>query len=409
VTTRAECADRDTEDPLGALRERFVLPPDTIYLLGNSLGALPVTAPASFERVVRDEWGRHLIGGWNRGWYAQPVELGDRLARLIGADAGEVLVADSTSVNVQKVVYAALRARAGDGRTAVGYNAAMFPTDCYVTESVARAVGATAVPLHLVDGDLPPLPPGCAAVVLSHVDYRSGRLLDMPRLTRTLHDAGAAAIWDLSHSVGALPVDLNGCDADYAVGCTYKYLNSGPGAPAFLFVSRRHLADAEVLPAGWFAHREPFAMAPAFAPADTIRRFLVGTPPVVASAGLAASLDVFDDVDLAALRGKSLGLTDTFVDVLRAAGARVEVLTPLEHEARGSQVSLRHPAAYPVVRNLAARGVIGDFRAPDVMRFGFAPLYTRYTDAFDAAAALVQILREETWRDPAYAVREDVT
>jgi len=410
VTSREECVERDDRDPLRSQRERFLLPDGVIYLLGNSLGALPTDAPVAFERVVRDEWGQHLIDGWNRGWYDLPVALGDRLARQLGASQGEVVVADSTSVNLMKVVYAALMLGRDSGRGLIGYDATMFPTDGYVTASVASAVGARPAPLVVSDGRLPdPLPDGLAAVVLSHVDYRSGRLLDMPGITRRLHEHGALAIWDLSHSAGAVPIDLDGCDVDYAVGCTYKYLNSGPGAPAFAFVRDRLLARTTILPAGWFAHRAPFAMAPEFAPADDIRRLLVGTPPVVACAGLAASLDRFDEVELPALRDKSLALGRVFADVVTAAGVDVEVVTPMADDERGSQISLRHPSAYPIVRNLIARGVVGDFREPDIARFGFAPLYTRFVDAYDAAAALVDVVRTESWTDPAYAARSAVT
>ena len=400
----------DATDPLAALRDRFLLPEGQIYLLGNSLGALPASAPPVIDRVVRAEWGARLIDGWNAGWYDAPIVLGDRLARLLGAAAGEVVVADTTSINLMKVVHASLTIGRVSGRDVVGYDAAMFPTDIYVTESVARATGASAAPLTLVDGALPgQLPPTLAAVVLSHVDYRSGRLLDMSAMTAELHAHGALAIWDLSHSVGALPIELDACDVDYAVGCTYKYLNAGPGAPAFVFVRDRLLPQTVSLPAGWFAHREPFAMAAQFAPADDIRRLHVGTPPVIASAGLEASLDVFDDVELSALRTKSLALTDTFVAALDDAAVPVEVVTPRLSRHRGSQISLRHRDAYPVVRNLAARGVIGDFREPDIMRFGFAPLYTRYVDAYDAASTLVDVLGSGSFRDPAYAERKPVT
>ena len=407
---REECERLDREDPLAAAREQFVLPPDVVYLLGNSLGALPTGARAAFDRVVQDEWGRHLIGGWNLGWYDQPRGLGDRLARLIGAGPGEVVVADTTSVNLMKAVFAALTEQAAQDKRVICYEAGLFPTDIYVASSVAAATGASAEPVDVVDGELPTtLPDDVAALVLSHVDYRSGRLLDMRRLTSQLHQRGILAIWDLSHSAGAVPVRLDDCDVDYAIGCTYKYLNAGPGAPAFVFVRDRLLATARVLPEGWFAHREPFAMAPRFAPADDIRRLLIGTPPVIASAGLAASLDLFDQVDLGELRTKSLRLTDLFVEVVLAAHCDVDVVTPMAADVRGSQVSLRHESSYPIVRALADRGVIGDFRAPDVMRFGFAPLYIRHVDAYDAATALVEVLREKTWRDPRYDVREAVT
>ena len=408
--TREDAGRLDAADPLATVRERFLLPDGVIYLLGNSLGALPRDAPAAFERVVREEWGGELIDGWNAGWYAQPVELGDRLARLVGAGPGEVAVADTTSTNLMKVVHAALAIGRAQGRTRIGYEAGMFPTDIYVTGSVAAAIGGEAIALDIDGGELPAdLPSDLAAVLLSHVDYRSGRLLDMQRLTARLHAQGTLAIWDLSHSVGALPVHLDDCDVDYAVGCTYKYLNAGPGSPAFVFVRDRLLAQTQVLPSGWFAHKTPFAMAPEFTPADDIRRMLVGTHPVVASAGLSASLDVFDDVDLDQLRGKSLALAELFLDVLKASGHDLEVVTPTTAEQRGSQLSLRHASAYPIVRNLIARGVVGDFREPDVMRFGFAPLYTRYVDVYDAVTTLVDVLTTRTYQEPGYATRHAVT
>ena len=408
--TRDDALRLDQADPLAGLRERFLLPDGVIYLLGNSLGALPRDAPAAFDRVVREEWGGQLIDGWNAGWYEQPVALGDRLARLVGASAGEIVVADSTSVNLMKVVHAALAIGREHGRTRIGFEAGMFPTDIYVTTSVAAGVGGEAVAVHIDAGELPGnLPPDLAAVLLSHVDYRSGRLLDMARLTAQLHAQGTLAIWDLSHSAGALPVHLDDCDVDYAVGCTYKYLNAGPGSPAFVYVRDRLLAQTQVLPAGWFAHKTPFAMAPDFAPADDIRRLLVGTHPVIASAGLAASLDVFEHADLDQLRAKSLALADLFLEVLAASGQQVEVVTPTAPEQRGSQLSLRHASAYPIVRNLIARGVVGDFREPDVMRFGFAPLYTGYVDAYDAVTTLVDVLATRTYQDPAYATRHAVT
>jgi kynureninase len=410
VATRDDALRADEADPLRSMRERFVLPDGLIYLLGNSLGALPAHAPAAFERVVRAEWGARLIDGWNAGWYDQPVALGARLARLVGAGPAEVVVADTTSVNLMKVVHAALTIGRAAGRDVIGYDAGLFPTDIYVTESVASATGAGSVAMTFDNGRLPAqLPDRLAAVVVSHVDYRTGRLLDMARITSALHEQGALAIWDLSHSVGVVPVRLDTDDVDYAVGCTYKYLNAGPGAPAFVFVRDRMLARTEVLPAGWFAHREPFAMAASFTAADDIRRLLVGTPPVIASTGLAASLDLFDDVDLQQVRAKSLALVDLFVETLATTGTRVEVVTPATPAERGAQISLRHAEAYPIVRNLADRRVVGDFRAPDIMRFGFAPLYTRYVDAYDAAVALADVVVTASFRDPRFAVRTAVT
>lgn len=406
---RAEQLDR--ADPLAALRQRFVLP-SGVYLDGNSLGPLPRAVPDRLERVVRQEWGQGLIGSWNSaGWFTLPLRVGDRIARLVGAPPGSVVAGDSTSVQLFNTLVAAARLR--PGRRTVVTDVANFPTDGYVAGSVARLLG---LDLVLVDPAEPlalarVLDEHLAVLTLSHVDYRTGELHDMAAVTAAAHAAGGVVVWDLAHSVGALPVDLMGADADFAVGCTYKYLDGGPGAPAFGFVHPRWQDAAEPPLTGWLGHATPFALEPEYRPAAGAARLRVGTPPVLSMAALDAALDVWDEVALADVRAKSLGLTDLFVEASQArlAGFGVEVVVPREHARRGSQVCLRHPDAYPVVQALVERGVVGDFREPDLMRFGFTPLTLRYTDVLDAVDVLADVLASQAWRDPRFARRAAVT
>ncbi|WP_201776778.1 kynureninase [Streptacidiphilus anmyonensis] len=404
VTTREDALALDAADPLRGFRDRFTLPKDVLYLDGNSLGALPSHTPERLRRMVEEEWGRGLIRSWNEaGWYDLPRGLGNRLAPLVGAAPDQVVVCDSTSVNLFKVLSAALRLR--PGRSTLVSEVGSFPTDLYMTEGLAparrRLIGRDGPTLaELLDEDT-------AVVLLSHVDYRTGRLQDMAAVTEQVHAAGALMVWDLCHSVGALPVELDACGADFAVGCGYKYLNGGPGAPAFLYAAQRHHAAARQPLSGWFGHAEPFAMSPDYRPADGIGRFLTGTPPLLSLAGLDAALDVWADVDLAQVRAKSLSLTSFFLTLTDALG--LESVTPRTPEERGSQISLRHPSAYAVVQALIARGVIGDFREPDIMRFGFTPLYVSHADVWDAADALRDVLATREWAQPRFAERGAVT
>jgi kynureninase len=388
-----------------------------IYLDGNSLGALPRRTPARVRAMVEDEWGRGLIRSWNdAGWYDLPCVLGDRLAPLVGAEPGEVVVCDSTSVNLFKVLTAALRLR--PGRRVIVSEAGSFPTDLYVAEGVGGLFGGRE--LRLIDPDPggevdgafdtaldAALDDGVAVVLLSHADYRTGRLYDMAAVTERAHRHGALVIWDLCHTAGALPVALGDCGADFAVGCTYKHLNGGPGSPAFLYAARCHHASVSQPLTGWFGHADPFAFDREYAPAPGIGRFLTGTPPLLSLAGLQASLEIWATVDLAALRAKSLALTELFIEF--TGGLGLELVTPRDPGRRGGQVSFRHPHGQAVVRALIGRGVIGDFRAPDIMRFGFAPLYLTYCDVWDAAAALADVLGSGAWRDERFAVHGTVT
>ncbi|GAA4909047.1 kynureninase [Streptomonospora salina] len=408
-TTRSDCARRDDEDPLAGFRREFLLPEGVVYLDGNSLGALPAAAPARIARTVEQEWGERLIASWNdAGWWDKPRTLGAMLAPLVGAGPHEVVVGDGTSANLFKALVAALRLNP-ERRVVLG-ETGNFPTDLYITGGVAEIMGAVE---RRVDADRRAALAGAlaagdvAVLLLSHVDYRTGALRDMAEITRLAHANGALVVWDLCHSVGALPVELAGCGVDFAVGCTYKYLNAGPGAPAFVFAAERHHGAARQPLTGWHGHARPFDFSAEYAPADGASSFLSGSQPVVAAAALEASLDLWQRVDLHQLREKSLALTELFIESTGSAG--LELVTPREGGRRGSQVALRHPQGYAIVQALIARGVVGDFRAPDVLRFGFAPLYLRYTDVFDAASALVEVVRGEEWRDPRFTAAKAVT
>ena len=398
--TRADCLARDAHDPLAALRARFDLPEGVIYLDGNSLGARPRAALPRAQEVVAREWGTDLIKSWNTaGWFDLPKRLGDRLAPLVGAGPGEVAVTDTTSLNLFKALAAALRIQAQGAaaeRRVIVTERSNFPTDIYMAEGLCRWL-ERGYRVRLVDSvDEIPAAVGadCAVLMLTHVNYRTGYQHDMAGLTRLAHEAGALVVWDLAHSAGAVPVDLQGSGADFAVGCTYKYLNGGPGAPAFIWVPHKHQAQFDHPLSGWWGHASPFAMAPAFAPVAGIGRALCGTQPIVSLTLVECGLEIFEATDMAAVRAKSLALTDLFIGLVesRCAGHPLGLVTPREHARRGSQVSFTHPHGYAVMSALIARGVIGDYREPEIMRFGFTPLYTSFTDVWDAVEILKDIL-----------------
>ncbi len=416
VIDRATCTALDDADPLASMRDRFVLPDGVIYLDGNSLGVLPKHTAAHLQRVITEEWGTGLIRSWNdAGWFAKPRTIGDRIAPLIGADAGEVVLGDSTSASLFQAAVAAVRLR--PGRRVIIAERGNFPTDLYMLEAVQELLGGgTPLERRLISDDGPTLDDvlddHVAVVVLTQVDYRTGRMHDMAEVTRKVHAAGALVVWDLCHSVGAVPIDLNGAEADFAVGCTYKYLNGGPGSPSFIWAAAQHHEAARPALTGWHGHAKPFDFTVEYAPAAGIERFRVGTPQLLSVAGLEASLDIWDDVDLELLREKSLRLTELFmslVDTRLTPRWGIEPVTPRESARRGSQVSLRHEDGYAVMQALIERGVIGDFRAPDLIRFGFTPLYTSYTDVWDAIDALEDVLDSEIWREPRFARRGTVT
>ena len=409
--TRAACEALDAADPLAPWRGRFALPDGLIYLDGNSLGPLPRTTEGLIRDVLRQQWGEGLITSWNKhGWVDLPQRLGAKIARLIGAKPHEVIVADSTSVNLFKLIAAGLGLR--PGRCAVVSERSNFPTDLYVAQGLGGLLGER-MELRLVARDEleAALDAHTALLMLTQVDYRTGHLHDMARLTQAAHAAGALALWDLAHSAGAVPVDLNGAGADLAVGCGYKYLNGGPGAPAFLFVAERWHEHAWQPITGWFGHARPFAFDAAYQPAPGIARFLAGTPPILSMTALESGVDLLLQVDQRELRRKSVSLTDAFIRLVdeRCAGFGFAVASPRAADQRGAQVALRHPEGYPIVQALIARRVIGDFRAPDQLRFGLAPLYVRYVDVWDAVDALRAVMTERVWDQPAFRQRAAVT
>jgi kynureninase len=423
MTTRQDCLALDALDPLAPLRAQFALPAGKIYLDGNSLGVLPRATPPRVAQVIEQEWGEQLIESWNTaGWIDLPQRIGDKIARLVGADPGELVVADSTSVNLFKVLSAALAIAKADApeqpaRRVILSERGNFPTDLYIAEGLARERGCELVltdtpaeiTAHLAGGSV-------AVMMLTQVDYKSGRLHDMAALTRLAHDHGALALWDLAHSAGALPVALKAAGADFAVGCGYKYLNGGPGAPAFVWAHPRHAERFWQPLSGWMGHAAPFEFTPDYRPAAGIARYLCGTPALLSMAALECGVDSVLSAEplggMAALRAKSLALTDLFIALVeaRCADDGLTVITPREHAVRGSQVALaRTEGAYAIVQALIARGVVGDFRAPDVLRFGFTPLYVRYVDVWDAVEHLRQVLTSGEWREARFNRRAAVT
>ncbi len=410
--SREACEALDRADPLSALREAFVLDPATVYLDGNSLGPLTHAARRRVQETVERQWGQDLIRSWNQhDWIGLPERLGARIARLVGAPAADVLVADSTSVNLFKLGAAFLAcARAGRGR--VVSELGNFPTDLYVLQGLEALfpgrVEFCAVPR---DGLEDAIDERTALVVLTHVHYRSARMYDMAAVTGYAHARGAAALWDLSHSVGAVPLDLAGTRADLAVGCGYKYLNGGPGAPAFLYVRSDLQAALGPGIAGWMGHEAPFAFDDDYRPAVGVSRFRAGTPGILGMAALDGSLDVFDGVDMTAVRDKSVALCELLIALVESRCARhgLQLVSPRAAAERGSHVSFSHPDGYGIIQALIARGVVGDFRTPDVLRFGLAPLYTRYVDVWDAVDALLAVLDHGEGRSGDYARMQLVT
>jgi len=414
--TRDHCLQADRQDPLAPLKQQFELPPGVIYLDGNSLGVQPKAAAARGAEVIRREWGNGLIRSWNTaGWFELPARLGDKLAQLIGAGPGEVVVTDTTSLNLFKALAAALRIQqhAAPRRRVIVSERDNFPTDLYMIQGMIDLL-QQGYEMRLVDEALPleqALDDSVAVLLLSHVNYRTGYMYDMAGVTAQAHAHGALAIWDLAHAAGAVPVDLAGANADFAVGCTYKYLNGGPGAPAYIWVAPRHTRDFWQPLSGWWGHQRPFDMAVAYEPAGGIRRYLCGTQPIVSLSLVECGLDISLAADMREVRRKSLALGDLFVQLVesRCAGHPLTLVTPRQHERRGSHISLRHPHGYAVMQALIARGVIGDYREPEVLRFGLTPLYLGYADIWDAVEILKQVLDSEAWKQPEFSRRGAVT
>jgi kynureninase len=432
LISREQCLALDAADRLAPLRQQFDLPEGVIYLDGNSLGVLPRASAARVQQVIQHEWGTDLIKSWNSaGWMDLPTRVGDKIARLVGAGPGELIAADSTSVNLFKVLSAALQIMQTDApqRRVIVSERSNFPTDLYIAQSLARQYGFSLMLVDEADDIEPALNSDLAVLLLTEVNYRTGYRHDMVALTQSAQAAGGLVIWDLAHSAGALPVDLHAAHADFAVGCGYKYLNGGPGAPAFVWAHPRHASRCWQPLAGWMGHAAPFEFRPDYLPSEGIQRFLCGTPSILGMSALECGVDSVLAAEplggMPALRAKSIALSETFIALVdsRCASLGIRLVSPRDAEQRGSQVSLRldhplHDAGYAVMKALIARGVIGDYRAgdpgqlqrsPHILRFGFTPLYTRFVDVCDAVEQLVQVLQSAEWREPRFQLRDAVT
>ena len=390
-------------------RAAFHIPEGMIYLDGNSLGPLPKSAAKRVAQVVEDEWGQQLIKGWNDcGWMASPTQMGDRIGRLIGAEPGHVVIGDTLSIKVYQALASALQMR--PDRKVILSDSGNFPSDLYMAEGLVGLLGGdyelrVVAPEDVADA----ITEDIAVTMITEVDYRTGRKHDMAELTRRAHDAGALTVWDLAHSAGAVPVDLQGAGADFAVGCTYKYLNGGPGAPAFIYVAPRHAEVAEPALAGWLGHESPFAFDLDYRAGAGISRMRVGTPPIVQMAALEAALDVWDEVDMHNIRARSIELSERFIKGVEAACPDLSLASPRDPQARGSQVSFHFENGYAAMQALIADNVIGDFRAPDIMRFGFTPLYLNEADIDGAVEKLTRIINDRLWDKPEFLKKKAVT
>ena len=404
--TRDDAAALDRADELATFRDRFVLPDGVIYLDGNSLGPLPKATKARIAEVMEQEWGQSLIRSWTEhGWIDLQFRIGEKIGRLIGAAPGTTVVAGSTSVNLFKLLAAALNER--PGRKVILTEEGNFPTDLYVAQGLT-ALLQRQYELRQEPDVLAALDERTAVLMLTHVDYRSGAMHDMAALTRAAHHVGALVLWDLSHSAGAVPLQLESDGVDLAVGCGYKYLNGGPGAPAFLYVAKHLQADLRLPLTGWLGHAAPFAFESTYRPAGGTARAVVGTPPVLSLAALEVGIDIALEAPMAAARAKSLRLAELFVELMQKE-REFRLLTPCEPSARGSQVAFAHPHGYAIMQALNERGVNGEFRAPDVLLLGLAPLYVRHADVWDAVATLREMMRSDAWREPRFGQRRNVT
>jgi len=410
MMTRQDFEALDRADPLRLFRDRFALPEGVLYLDGNSLGAMPRAALARLTQVAAVEWGQDLIRSWNKhGWIDLQQRIGAKIGRLIGAKPGETIVADSTSVNLFKLLAAALQLR--PGRKVILSEPANFPTDLYIAEGLAALLGGYTLRLVEPDDVEAALSPDIAVVMLTHVNYRTGRMYDMNGVTRQVHASGALMLWDLCHSAGGVPVDLTAADADFAVGCGYKYLNGGPGAPAFLHIAERWQNRVTPPLTGWLGHAAPFAFETHYRPAEGIQRAVTGTPPVLSLAALEVGVDLMLEAPMAELRAKSLQQFELFAGLVEQelAAWNFRIVTPRDPDSRGSQICLAHDQGWPIMQALIQHNVIGDFRAPDILRFGFTPLYLGYTEIWDAVAILKGIMATAAWDRPEHHARAKVT
>jgi kynureninase len=405
----ADVGALDAKDPLAGCRQRFQLPEGVIYLDGNSLGAMPKSVPPRMTRAIEQEWAVGLIRSWNDAdWYPAPQRVGGRIAQLIGVQPHEVIVADSISVNLFKVLVCALRMK--PGRKRILGEIGNFPTDVYIASGVAELMNAEFVAVE-PDDLVAAITEDVAIVSLTHVNYKSGKFYDMAAITKRAHEVGALVVWDLAHTAGAMPCELNACSVDFAVGCGYKYLNGGPGAPAFVFVSERHHLFLNQPLTGWHGHKKPFDFVHDYVPGDGMDRMLCGTAPQLGLIALEAALEAFDGVDMQQLRQKSVALTSLFVDLVdqELKEFNFGMASPRDSEQRGSQVSLTHPQGYAIIQAHIARGVIGDFRAPNILRFGFASLYISFEDVWHSVMILKDIMVNDTWKRPEFMQKKAVT
>ncbi len=415
MITFEQCQQWDAEDELANLKSQFDLPQGVIYLDGNSLGAKPIKSMDCAQQVINQQWGTDLINSWNKaGWWDLPVRLGNKIGQLVGARENETVVTDTTSMNLFKVLATAIGIQQQHPtRKTIIAERDSFPTDLYMIEGFMALINQ-GYKLQLIDQpeDLPQyLDEQTAVVVLSHVNYRTGYLHDMAAVNQAAHAQGALIIWDLCHSIGAVPIDLNGSNSDFAIGCTYKYLNGGPGSPAMLWVHSRYQTAFNQPLSGWWGHAKPFAMDVSYTPADNVRRYLCGTQPIVSMSLVECGVDIFLQTDMQALRQKSLRLTDVLIQLLEqeCAGYDLTLITPREHLHRGSHISVRHPHGYAIVQALIARGVIGDYREPEVIRLGVTPLYLSFCDIWQAVQHLKQVLVSQEWAQPQFQTRRQVT
>lgn len=390
-------------------KSQFHLPDGMIYLDGNSLGPLPRSARDSVAQMITDEWGEMLITGWNRaGWMAQPTEIGNRIARLIGAEAGHVVMGDTLSIKVYQALASALKMR--PDRRVILSDSGNFPSDLYMAQGLIDTLGQGYELRVVAPEDVSAaITSDVAVTLITEVDYRTGRRHNMREITQVAHEHGALTIWDLAHSAGAVDTDLSGCNADFAVGCTYKYLNGGPGAPAFIYVAPRHADIAKPALSGWLGHEAPFAFDLDYRAGSGIERMRVGTPPVIALRALSAALEIWDQVDMNDVRQKSIELTEQFITGVETACPMLTLASPRDADHRGSQVSFRFEHGYAAMQACIAAGVVGDFRAPDIMRFGFTPLFIDARDVTEAIDRIATVMREERWKDPAFQTRAAVT